>query len=96
MDEDCTVTPEPSHDTEIIEMELQQQNNDEVEQDAVTQELASSNVLVQVAIQMREEEPGTEGTLEFNEEICTMTPELSQDTKILEMESQQQGDEEVN
>ena len=25
-----------------------------------------------------------------------MTPELSQDTEILEMESQQQGDEEVN
>ena len=38
----------------------------------------------------------TEGTLECNEEICTMTPELSQDTEILELESQQQGDEEIN
>ena len=45
---------------------------------------------------MREEEPGTEGTLEFNEEICNMTLELSQYIDILEMESQQQGDEEVN
>ena len=76
-------------------MELQQQNNDEVKQDVVTQEPASLNVLVQVAVQMREEEPGTEGTLEFNEEMCTMTPELSQDTEILEIESQQQGYEEV-
>ena len=67
MDEDCTMTPEPSHDIEIIEMELQHQNNDQVKQDAVTQEPTSFNVLVQVAIQMREEEAGTEGTLEFDE-----------------------------
>ena len=70
-------------------MELQHQKNDEVEQDADTQEPASLNVLVQVAVQMREEKPGTEGTLEFDEEICTMTPKLSQDIEILEMESQQ-------
>ena len=89
------MTPEPSHDTEIIEMEPQQQNNDEVEQDVDTQEQASLNVLVQVAAQMREEEPGIEDILEFNEEICIMTPELSHDVDILEMESQQ-GDEEVN
>ena len=67
MDEDCTVTPKPSHDTEIIEMEPQQQNNDEVEQDANTQEPGSLNVLVQVVVQMREEEERTEGALEFNE-----------------------------
>ena len=45
---------------------------------------------------MGEEEPGIENILEFNEEICTMTPELSQDIEILEMESQQQENEEVN
>ena len=33
VEEGCTVTPEPSHDIEIIEMEPQQHNNDEVEQD---------------------------------------------------------------
>ena len=49
-----------------------------------------------MAVQVREEEPGTEGTLEFNEEICTMTPELSRYMEILELESQQQGDEEIN
>ena len=48
-------------------MELQHQKNDEVEQDAVTQEPASSNVLAHMALQMREGEPGIEGTQEFNE-----------------------------
>ena len=67
MDEDCTETPKSSHDTEIIDIELQKKNNDEVEQGAVTQGPASLNVLFQVAIQVREEEPGTKGTLEFNE-----------------------------
>ena len=95
MNEDCTVTPDSYHETEIIEVEPQQQGNDGVEQGAITQEPTSLNVLVQVAVQMREEEPGIENILEFNEEICTMTPELSHDVDILEMESQQ-GDEEVN
>ena len=45
---------------------------------------------------MGEEEPGIENILEFNEEVFTMTPELSQDTEIIEMESQQQKNEEVN
>ena len=45
---------------------------------------------------MRKEELGIKDILEFNEEICTMTPELSHDSEILEMESQQQGYEEVN
>ena len=67
MDEDCTVTPESSHDTEIIEVEPQQQGNDEVKQDAVTQEPTSLNVLAHMAAQMRGGEPGIEGTLEFNE-----------------------------
>ena len=39
---------------------------------------------------MGEEEPGIENILEFNEEVCTVTPEPSQDTEIIEMESQQQ------
>ena len=53
------------------------------------------NVLVQVADQMGGE-PGIEGTLEFNKEFCTMTPELSHDTEIVEEQPQQQGDEEVS
>ena len=96
VEEGCTVTPEPSHDTKIIEMEPQQQNNDEVEQDADTQEPTSLNILVQVATQMGEEEPRIENILEFNEEIYTMTPEPSHDIEIIEMEPQQQEDEEVN
>ena len=36
MDEDCTVTSESSHDTEIIEVEPQQQGNDGVEHGFVT------------------------------------------------------------
>ena len=42
-----------------------------------------------MATQMRGGEPGIEGTLEFNEGFCTTTPYLSQDTEILELESQQ-------
>ena len=45
---------------------------------------------------MGEEEPGIENILEFNEKICTMTPEPSHDTEIIEMESQQHEYEEVN
>ena len=77
-------------------MEPQQQNHDEVEHDVDTQEPASLNILVQVATQMGEEEPGIENILEFNEEICTMTLEPSHDIEIIEIESQQQEDEEVN
>ena len=52
-------------------------------------------MLVQVAVQMGGE-PGIEGTLEFNKEFCTTTPELSHDIEIIEDEPQQQGDEEVS
>ena len=45
---------------------------------------------------MRGGEPGIEDTLESNEEFFTITRELSQDIEILELESQQQGDEEAN
>ena len=62
MDEDCTVTPKSSHDIKIIEVEPQQQGNDGVEEGVVTQELASLNVLIQVAVQVGGE-PGIEGTL---------------------------------
>ena len=58
--------------------------------------LASLNILVEVATQMGEEEPEIENILEFNEEVCTMTPKSSQDTDLIEMESQQQENEEVN
>ena len=67
------MTLESSHDTEIIEVEPQQQGNDEIEQGAATQEPSSLNVLVQVADQ-KGGEPGIEGTLEFNKEVCTTTP----------------------
>ena len=80
MDEDCTMTLEFSHDTEIIEVEPQQQGNDEVKQDTVTQEPTSLNVLAHMAAQMRGGELGIEGTLEFNEEFCTTTLDMSQDT----------------
>ena len=92
MDEDCTVIPESSHD---IEVEPQQQGNDGIEQGVVTQEPASLSVLVQMAEKMGEE-PGMEDTLELNEELCTITPECSHDTEIVEEELQQQGDEEVS
>ena len=90
------MTPDCSHDIEIIEVEPQRKDNDEIEQGAVTQEPTSLNVLAHMAAQMRGGEPGIEGTLEFNEEFCTTTLDLSQDTEILELEPQQQGDEEVN
>ena len=64
-------------------------NDDEVEQDIDTQEPTSLNILVEVATQMGEEEPRIKYILEFNEEVCSVTPELSRDTKIIEMESQQ-------
>ena len=76
-------------------MEPQRQDNDEIEQGAVTQEPASLSVLVQMADQMGEE-LGIEGTLEFNEEFCTTTPECPHDTETIEKEPQQQGDEEVS
>ena len=94
MDEDFTETPKSSHDIEIIDIELQQQNNDEVEQGAVTQEPTSLNVLVHVADQMGGE-PGIKGTLEFHKEFCTTTPKLSHDTEIIEVEPQQQGNDGV-
>ena len=59
------MTPGSSHDTEVIEVEPQQQGDDGVEQGAVTQEPASLDVLVQGADQMGEE-LGIEGTLDFN------------------------------
>ena len=78
----CTVTPEFSHDIEIIEAEPQRQDIDEFEQGAVTQEPASLSILVQLAEEMGEE-PGMEDTLEFNEELCTVTPECSHDIELI-------------
>ena len=67
VEEVCTMTPEPSQGIEPIKMEPQQQNDDEVKQDADTQEPASLNILVEVSTQMGEEELGIENILEFNE-----------------------------
>ena len=41
------MTPEPSHDTEIIEMEFQQQEDKEVNQDVTTQEPTSLEISVE-------------------------------------------------
>ena len=94
-DRDGTVTPECSHDIEIIEAEPQRQDIDELEQGAVTQEPASLSILVQLAEKMGEE-PGMEDTLELNEELYTVTPECSQDTELIGEELQQQEDEGVS
>ena len=48
------------------------------------------NILVEVATQMGEDEPEVQNILEFNEEVCAVTPKPSQDTKLIEMEPQQQ------
>ena len=45
-DKDCTITPECSHDIEIIEAEPQGKDIDELEQGAVTQEPTSLSILV--------------------------------------------------
>ena len=45
---------------------------------------------------MGEDEPEIENILEFNEEVCVVTLEPSQDTELIEMEPQQQENEEVN
>ena len=42
------------------------------------------------------EELGIEDTLELNEELCTVTPECSQDTELIGEELQQQEDEGVS
>ena len=74
------MTPEPSQGTELIEMEPQLQDDDEVEQGADTQEPASLNILVEVSTQIGVDELEAENIPDFNEEVCTVTPELSQDT----------------
>ena len=42
------MTLEPSQGTELIEMESQQQDNDEVDQDVVTQEPTSPEISVEI------------------------------------------------
>ena len=77
-------------------MEPQQHNDDELEQGVDTQEPTSLNILVEVSTQMGEDEPEIENILEFNEEVYVVTPEPSQDTELIEMETQQQENEEFN
>ena len=63
-------------------MEPQQQDDDEVEQGVDTQEPASLNILVEVATQIGVDEPEVENIPDFNEEVCTVTPEPSHDTEL--------------
>ena len=84
-DKDGTVNSECSHDIEMIEAEPQGQDIDEPEQGTVTQEPANLGLLVQSA-EEGGEESGMEDTLEPNEELCTVTPECSQDTELIQEE----------
>ena len=77
-------------------MEPHHQDDVKFEQGADTQEPASLNILVEVATQIGVDELEVENILEFNEEVCAVIPEPSQDTELLEMEPQQQENEEFN
>ena len=82
------MTPEPSHDTEIIEMEPQQQNNDEVEQYAGTQEPTSLNIPVKIPTNPGTEESEDEFIHDFMDEDCTETLKSSHDIEIIDIELQ--------
>ena len=77
-------------------MEPQQEDDDEVEQGADTQELASLNILVEVTTQIGVDEPEAENIPNFNEEVYAVTPELFQDTELIEIEPQQKENDEFN
>ena len=62
-------------------------------EDAVTQEPASLNMLAEVANNSGIEEPRDEVILDYGDEYCTMTPESSHDTEIIEVEPQQQSND---
>ena len=53
------------------------------------------NIPVEVATQIRTDEPEAEIIPDFSEEVCTMTPEPSRGTELIEMEPQQHNDDEV-
>ena len=65
------------------------------EQDADTQEPASLNTSIEISTEIGIDEPEAKVIPDFVEEVCTVTPEPSQDTEPIEMEPQQQNDDEV-
>jgi hypothetical protein len=87
------VTPERSQDTIILEEETERRDSDILEQDAVTQEPATLNIIVQPAKQTGEKSE-IEYTLEFNDELWVVTPEEPHCTELTEEELQQKKDEE--
>ena len=56
-EEVCDVTPKPSQEIELIEMEPQQQENEEFNQDVVTQEPTSLEILLEILRQKEEINP---------------------------------------
>ena len=62
-------------------------------EDVVTQEPTSLNILAEVATNSGTEEPGDEAIPDCGDEDCTMTSKSSHDTKIIEVEPQQQGND---
>ena len=78
-----TMTPEQSQDTELVERELQQQENVEVDQDAVTQEPTSSENLAETPIRL--------GATDLEVDIIPDV-ELGEDEQ---MQSQRSGDTEA-
>ena len=64
-------------------------------EDVVTQEPASLNILAEVATNSGTEEPRDEIIPDGGDEDCTLTPECSHDTKIIEVEPQRQANDEI-
>ena len=55
-------------------------------QGADAQELASLNILVEVATQIKADEPKTENIPDLNEEVNVVTPEPSRGIELIEIE----------
>ena len=99
----CTITPECSHDTKIIEEELQQQGDEEVSQDVVTQEPTSLEVAARTLEMQLEDNPEVDiiPDIHWSEDEQVQT-QSSDDIEILEeqlhteedIQSQQQKEEE--
>ena len=83
----CTVTPECSHDTNLIGEELQQQEDEEVSQDVSIQELTSLEVAARTPKLQLEDNPGMDimPDIHWSEDEQIQT-QSSGDTEILEEE----------
>ena len=77
----CTVTPECSHDTELIEEESQQQEDEEVSKDVATQEPTSLEAAARIPELQLEDNPRLDIQWSEDEQVQTQP---SGDTKILE------------